>query len=1176
MSWIAALEAAIRAGVDAAPGPLPPLSPAQRKAALDAADALGELDPGRALSSAVPDLQDVLLWTVEQLGDLVERLRDWIDDRLRDAEIAILRGFMDKLPHVAGWLIIEGVIVFNGIDGEPALDASRLRGWWDESPPFLSTEMWEALVGDLAGEDGASKTVAVLAALVLLPGTAMALRRGSLRVAPLGGAGAMTISEPLSAHLPLHRNWVSATFLPQKAGTIPADMFDLLPGLPPGPEITVAVRATTSRVDGEAQANPELWVGVRTERDVFEHRFGAAVPPDEAGFGDNWTLRIAPMATFGVGRVGGEWHAGFDALPNRLPMSPLVPPAMDKGVDITLSPENGANDIALGEPFGTQLIVADYGAYARIQPRRPVLEVGLQARAVDVYLSPRAFRSGIGAKLGDPERFREGMTFRYERAELAWHAGEGIRLNLQGRADAYVVIEKSLGPLTLHGVELALASDLRPRPTSAEVGQRVLDLTLSARFHLSLDLGVVVVAASGLGGWGGYRRLIGEEADFFGLHRPTGLGLEVTTPGVRGGGFVERRVEVVADRIEWGGVLELQLGTLGFTGFALYEQWVGAAEERPVSFLGILTVRYPVPIFAGLFLEGASLLLGMHREIDTDTMRRRLTGGALDSLFFPRDPIVQAPVILRDLRAFFPWKQGTHVAGMGIELSFLQICSLRLGAAMEIVVDGPAGARVGEIAFTGAFATPVLPKVTLAVIPDAEGVLRIVRQVYQINAHAVGVIDPGAGTFVLDAALVNSKLIDSMALSGDAAIRIATATDKHFEVTVGGFHPEYAGIKGRYPTLQRLGVKIAKKLPLSLRAEGYLAFTDAAFMMGGKLAGSGKLLGMKVEAWLYVDLLVEDKERFAFEATIGGGLSAKYKGFTLSKLTAKGTLRGCDPVTLRLQATVKFLWWDKSFERTFNLSRIAQDRIEREVSLPEEVILTFNRQSLTSGESVDGDVVARGRTTDDEAGELVVHPRARLTWRQTAAPLGVLVERYLNDPVVAGGQRLTARVEGMTPLVPPRAEFSHAAYRVLTRAERLVAAGFSEQDCGAAFGADGLIEAGDLQEFDETAVDEIRVGPLTPDEIAGLKPPVSKPAQNAPGHVRRMAAARRGPRRVRAGARFAGLPRDVAERRYEVAGVGSFGYVEARARARARAGAGSLPIAVSAPVLRTGMLVVSP
>lgn len=1160
MSWIRLLETVIREGAEVAGGVVRPPDDALRRRFIEAADSLANLNlPEEALSASVPGLPtpaDIR----ERLDQAVEDLRAWGDQQWTAARAAAGFWLIDRVPRIAGWMILERVIVVDG-DGVPQLDHDRLLEWMDDDRPFLSTEMWEAAVGDLGADENAQKIVAVLGALVLVPRTLGALLGGSTGVAPLRGPAEKTRDAALRAAFEAQRDWVSGTFLPHaEGGAVPADGYDYLPGLPPGQRITVAVRGTVSDPSDPADdrhTNGELWVGARVEADEFVYRFDDAAPeeiPEDAPFSRGWALRIAPMATFGVGRVDGEWHGAFRTLPNRDGSTPSML-AQGDTVEVTLGRETAGADFAVGVPFDSQTILEDLTVYARVRDTAPVLEAGVRADRLSIYLSPRAFRDGIGARLGGPQRFREGMTFEYELLELAWLAGVGTRLNIQGRAETYIVIEKSLGPLTIHGLEIALPTRVETEEVPGASDIEIREIAAHARFHLSVDLGPLLLVVSGLGFWGGYRKEGDEDAEFFGLHTPNGAGLEVTLSGVRGGGFLERKRKT--DRIEWGGVLDVQVGPIGFGGVALYEQWIGDAEDRPVSFLGVLTMRFPVPLFAGVLLDGGSLLFGMHRRIDSDAMRRRLTGGALDSLFFPSDPVKQAPVILRDLRAFFPTQQDSHVAGLGLKISVVNIMSLKLGAALEIEVGIPGGARVSEVVFAGVVSVPDVPKSVLVQVPDAEDMLRRVRKIYQINAHAIGVLDPKAGRFSLDATLVNSKMVGVLSLTGDAAIRVSTREDPHTEVSIGGFHPEFDGYRGLYPKMKRLGANIDTKLPITLRVEGYLAFTDSAVMLGGKISASGKIGGFKVAGWIFADLLIEDRNAFTFSARIGGGVSVSWKRFKLAGVTLKGEMKGVDPVVLTLRATFEIGWWDKSFDKTYNLSRIAREGLdERRISVPEEVIVTFSRQALSAaGESVDPDVVAAGRPEDD--GVLVFYPGAALTWSQNAVPLGTSITRFRGRPVTGGRQKLRASVEGMGVGTPPRLTFAHDSYLDLTRAQRLQAGGFTEHPSGVRFGADGVRADGPVRPFEETAIEVIDVGPRSTRPDPG---PVGTRPSQPPQHARRAALARRGPAADRAPDR----PRyALAKRRYETPGGALTGVAEAVLLAPR----GAVPMAEDAPVM---------
>ena len=137
---------------------------------------------------------------------------------------------------------------------------------------------------------------------------------------------------------------------------------------------------------------------------------------------------------------------------------------------------------------------------------------------------------------------------------------------------------------------------------------------------------------------------------------PKGIGLSVDARGVvTGGGFLFRDEA----RSLYAGVMQLSLRddiTLKAFGLIATRMPDGSRGYSLIVFITAEDFR-PIPLPLGFRLLGIGGMVGVNRTFDEDALRQGLKNGTLATLLFPRDPVGNAPALIRNLSSAFPARQ---------------------------------------------------------------------------------------------------------------------------------------------------------------------------------------------------------------------------------------------------------------------------------------------------------------------------------------------------------------------------------------------------------------------------------------------------------------------------------------------------------------------------------------
>ncbi len=590
--------------------------------------------------------------------------------------------------------------------------------------------------------------------------------------------------------------------------------------------------------------------------------------------------------------------------------------------------------------------------------------------------------------------------------------------------------------------------------------------------------------------------------------RPTGIALDLRTGPVSGGGAIHHD-PVTGDYF---GALVLRFGkriTLTCIGLASTKDREG---NDLTSFILIGTVEHLGLQIGFVTLDGFGLLYAADRTLDVAAVRAALPSGQLKHVLFPADPLKHLPEMVSALRTFFPPREGTHIYGILVKLTFGGSHPL-LRADLALMLERDSNTASSRLLVLGRVSS-VLPQ-------DAKPLLTL-------NLDVVGVFDLETGSAALDAVLYDSKLCGRFVLTGAAAFR--RERGQGFALAVGGFNPRFSP-PANFPVVPRVTVALTTGDNPKLIIEAYFAITPNTLQFGAKASLYAAAYGFSIEGYIGFDVLVQFWPPH-FIADFAAGVQLKRGSRNLFKVDVKGTLEGPLPLRVAGRATFGILWWDYtvSFDKTLigGDPAIATEAIDVLGELLGRLSDPHNwRTDLPSGATQVVGVRSVQRTEG-----LLLHPLGRLVVQQGLVPLNLDRDIDRLGAFVPQGARkfaiTQARVGGaQASTAPVSDEFPDSQFFDMTDAERLAAPGMVLREAGVSFGNDTYLSdaaGGVAAPFRYT---EIVVGP---DGVPVVQPD-PRPAE--PGHLvagLRIAAAARAGTRISVAERYAGVERPDAPR----------------------------------------------
>ncbi len=603
-----------------------------------------------------------------------------------------------------------------------------------------------------------------------------------------------------------------------------------------------------------------------------------------------------------------------------------------------------------------------------------------------------------------------------------------------------IPIGKSLGPLTIHNLQLRVGAD--------DVDGKKTYL-IQAASSISTKLGPVMARVDRAGLKFGVRipdRDAGEPKGNLGFADvdvgavlPNGVSLAIDVKGyVSGGGFLfHDKVQQV-----YAGVMQLTVKeTISVKAFGLIATKMPDGSKG-YSLIVFITAEdfQPIPIGMGCVLRGIGGMVAINRTFDEEAMRAGLRNKTLGTLLFPKDPIRNAPEIIRNLITSFPAEEGAYLAGLLMKIDWFQPTLVHLDIAIMVEV----GKRLRVI---------VLGMIS-ALLPTKQ------NDLVRLHMDALGLLNMGQLSVAIDAVLVDSRLAHKFVLTGEMALRASMMPGRrNFVMAVGGFNPRFAPPEN-FPSLKRITIELASGNNPRLTCESYFAITSNTIQFGARAQLYAAAFGFSIEGDVGFDVLVH-LIPFHLIADFKASVQLKRGSRNLFKLSVSGTLEGPRPLRISGKASFEIFWCD--FTIRFDKTLISGEK----PPLPPAVdVFAELRRALTAPNAWSTQIaqnrqhgvtlrkIAPGTT-------LVLDPLGNLVVKQQIVPLNTSrdLDTFGGAPI-AGARRfnLQASVQGVTQDVNNvRDSFAPGQFFAMADDEKLASPSFEDMDAGAVFGSDAIV-----------------------------------------------------------------------------------------------------------------------
>jgi hypothetical protein len=636
--------------------------------------------------------------------------------------------------------------------------------------------------------------------------------------------------------------------------------------------------------------------------------------------------------------------------------------------------------------------------------------------------------------------------------------GRGLYIRGSGGFDLRIPIHKTLGPVSVDSLQVLLAQK-----------QDSLAMILAGDF--SARLGPVTVGVEGMGVYAALElsnnNLSGIDVGF---KAPQQVDLVVSASGITGGGYLK----VDQEKGEYTGILDLSIqNKLSLKAFGILTA-SGPGQPADFSLYLLITAEFTaIQLGYGFRLTGIGGMLGINRTMALEALQAGVKTGAVDSILFPQNPIANAPVILSNIRNFFPLAEGRFILGLMVRIDWGGVPLIELKAG--VIIELPAPPRIvllGSMTIT--LPSPIKPLVDL-------------------KLDLLGWIYPEKNELGIDATLHDSRLLD-FPISGDMLMRLRWGSQPIFVLSLGGFHPRFAPPPG-LPAMTRLAVNLAQGDTSRLRLEAYLALTANSLQFGARLdlfvkKDLGWMGTFSVSAYLGFDTLIRFNP-FYFLASIEGNGSLRRNGKVVLELGLSMILEGPNPWHAWGNARFNlggFIKGKVSFNVTSGTQKLESPRPSADPKkLLSEALLDPTNWSSSLPDSDNATINFRNLGPEQE---VVLDPAGYITFRQRVTPLGQQLSKFGEaEPVSQGPFTITAvKSDGVDLLrrdLEVKDYFAAAQFFNLSEDEKLSRPSFELFACGVGASPErrdehpdfgGLFTASDI-DYEQTIDDELYLEP---------------------------------------------------------------------------------------------------
>ncbi|WP_331232248.1 DUF6603 domain-containing protein [Natronorarus salvus] len=744
--------------------------------------------------------------------------------------------------------------------------------------------------------------------------------------------------------------------------------------------------------------------------------YGLAGASETVEVGEGWTFNVATDADqtgWGIGLWPDTDNSGSHAevigtdhpIPNLDATTGLVFTGFESG---------RAGTTLLGGATGSRLSVqyAELSASVGIKNGQAIFEVNVPTRG-RLVVDTNQLDAFLASMLPD-----DGLEYDFD-VTVGWSSDRGLFLERGTGLEVSLPQQQRVGPIELTELYLGVLpnedADKVRFEGSASADVEIGPVTGSiSRFGIAAEVGF---PEDGNGNLGPIDLHVG-------VQPPNGIAISIDVGVVTGGGFLDYDPE----HERYTGVVVLKIGEITLNAVGLLSTDV-PGDEAAYSLLVIVAGEFPrIRLGLGFSLTGAGGIVGLHRSVKAESLGQVVRDGALDSVLFPQDPVVNADRILSDLRRIFPVTPDSHVFGPIVQLEWGEptILTANLGVVLE------------------------LPSWKIAVLGDFQVVLpNEDNDRVTLNMAASGIIDPDEERVDVDASLYDSRLVE-WTLTGDMALRTKRGDDPQFVLSIGGFNPRYDP-PSDVPSLERVTATLGPSSGNpTLEFAGYLAITSNTVQAGASVDAVAKAGPALAEGRISFDALIEF-DPFGFVADFHSSFSVTVKGKGFS-VDIDGTISGPGPFRVQGKIKISLFLFSISASLDVKLGSGVTVELPRARVMPElEAELARAANWMAKLPNV-GDGFADLREIDEDGERVIAHPLAEIGVRQTVVPLGFEIEKFgeATPSEYTHFELADATVEGAALELAAETEehFAPAQYAKLSDAERLESPAFETHPAG--------------------------------------------------------------------------------------------------------------------------------
>lgn len=452
-----------------------------------------------------------------------------------------------------------------------------------------------------------------------------------------------------------------------------------------------------------------------------------------------------------------------------------------------------------------------------------------------------------------------------------------------------------------------------------------------------------------------------------GFKPPTGVGLAIDAPPVKGGGFLNYDEATST----YTGGLELKFSKISFAAIGIISTKLPGGESG-YSLLIIISVEFtPLQLGMGFTLNGIGGLMGLHRTSNPDFLRSGIRYNTLEHILFPKNIVQNSNAIISNLGQAFPIRKDQFVMGPMAKIGWgtPSLITLDLG----IVIELPDPLRL------------LILGILRAQLPSEN------NAILRLQVNFLGIIDFKEKYLSFDASLYDSKIV-GFSLYGDMALRMNWGNRPNFLLSVGGFHPSYTPPPLNLPSMQRLTVVLADSKNLKISVETYFAVTSNSAQFGASVYAMAKAWKIKAIGQLWFNVLFQFSP-FYFNADMGVKFAIMMGRRTIMGLYISLQLEGPDPWRAQGYGSFKILFVRVRIRlnSTFGRQRVeaiesvfVDDKIKAALALADnwESILPERNHQLVSW---------RKQAANEE---LSVDPAGAIKISQRVMPLNTVMQKF--------------------------------------------------------------------------------------------------------------------------------------------------------------------------------------